>query len=37
MLARDLSLLADEPAQGYIDETLDIQRMLHGLRARVRF
>jgi four helix bundle protein len=37
MLARDLSVVDDQSAKGYIDETLEIQRMLHGLRDRVRY
>jgi four helix bundle protein len=37
MLARDLHLVTEEAAQDYINETVEIQRMLHGLRNRVRF
>ncbi|MCH8899092.1 MAG: four helix bundle protein [Acidobacteria bacterium] len=37
MLARDLQLVSAEVARDYLDETTEIQRMLYGLRSRVRF
>ena len=37
MLARDLQLLDEQSVQTYLKETIELQRMLHGLRSRVRF
>jgi len=37
MLARDLQLVSPEAARDYLNETTEIQRMLYGLRTRVRF
>ena len=37
MLARDLQLVSPEAARDYLSETTEIQRMLYGLRTRVRF
>ncbi len=37
MLARDLQLLDEQSVQTYLKETIELQRMLHGLRSRVIF
>jgi len=37
MLARDLQLVSPEAARDYLNDTTEIQRMLYGLRTRVRF
>ena len=37
MLVRDLQFVSAEVARDYLDETTEIQRMLYGLRSRVRF
>jgi len=37
MLARDLQLLDEQSVRIYLMETIELQRMLHGLRSRVRF
>lgn len=36
MLARDLALVPDKTAAGYLTELSEIQRMLHGLRSNMR-
>ena len=36
-LARDLQLLDEDSADSYLKESIELQRMLHGLRSRVRY